>query len=75
MKYIIFSVKDELTGEFGNPHIRDERVEAREFNYAMTQDPFSQDKTLYRLGIYDTETGEITPKLEKYLEGKPHGKN
>lgn len=75
MKYPIFAMKDELAG-FGTPHIVvSAQVEERDFKYAMSKDPFSKDKSLWWIGTFDSETGEITPCMEKTLEGIPNGEN
>lgn len=73
MNYPIFAMKDELAG-FGTPHVViSQEVEERDFKYAMSKDPFATDKSLWWIGTFDTDTGEITPYMEKILEGKPNG--
>lgn len=60
----IFAIKDELAGTFGNLMVVNEKVAQRTFKWitAETEKPDCDDKHIYKLGMYDTETGQIMPQ-------------
>lgn len=60
--YELYAIKDELANTFGNIMVINPVVKERTFRW-MTQEmdeKDTEDKRLYLLGTYDTETGEIT---------------
>lgn len=60
----IYSIKDELAGTFSNLMVVNEKVAQRTFRWitAETEKPDCDDKRIYKLGMYDTETGQIMPQ-------------
>lgn len=59
----IYSIKDELAGTFGNLMVINPKVAKRTFHW-LTEETEKQDcddKRIYKLGEYDTETGQIVP--------------
>lgn len=69
----IIAIKDELAGTFGNLMVVNEKVAQRTFKWmtAESEKPDCDDKRIYKLGMYDTETGLIqsqTPKLVYNME-------
>ena len=60
----IYSIKDELAGTFGNLMVVNEKVAQRTFRWITTETekPDCDDKRIYKLGAYDTETGQIMPQ-------------
>lgn len=59
----IYAIKDELAASFGNLMVVNPKVAQRTFHW-MTQETEKadcEDKRIYQLGQYDTETGAITP--------------
>ena len=69
----IYSIKDELAGSFGNLMVINPKVTQRTFHW-LTEETEKQDcddKRIYKLGMYDTETGLIqsqTPELVYNME-------
>lgn len=65
----IFAIKDELAGTFGNLMVVNEKVAQRTFRWitAETEKPDCDDKRIYKLGMYDTETGQIVPQQPKLV--------
>lgn len=75
MKYSVYAMHDNVIG-WGSPHIAiNDEAEMRDFRNAMANDPNAADKQLYKVGQWDSETGELVGAKynEKLLEGKPHG--
>lgn len=69
----IVAIKDELAGTFGNLMVVNEKVAQRTFKWmtAESEKPDCDDKRIYKLGMYDTETGLIqsqTPELIYNME-------
>ena len=69
----IIAIKDELAGTFGNLMVVNEKVAQRTFKWitAESEKPDCDDKRIYKLGMYDTETGLIqsqTPELVYNME-------
>lgn len=69
----IYAIKDELAGTFGNLMVVNEKVAQRTFRWitAETEKPDCDDKRIYKLGMYDTETGAIAaqqPELVYNIE-------
>lgn len=60
----IYSIKDELAGTFGNLMVINPKVAQRTFHWLTeeTEKPDCDDKRIYKLGAYDTETGQIMPQ-------------
>lgn len=57
----IFTIKDELAGTFGNLMCINPKVKNRTFKWLTeeTEKSDCDDKRIYKLGTYDTETGLI----------------
>lgn len=85
MTFELYAIKDELAGTFGNIMVINPIVKERTFKW-MTQEMEKsdcEDKRVYHLGQYDTETGMITPctpelewnieQVKKNMEGKKDG--
>nr|CAI9750438.1 DNA binding protein [Microvirus sp.] len=79
----IFTIKDELAGTFGNLMCINPKVKNRTFRWLTeeTEKSDCDDKRIYKLGAYDSETGLIqsqTPELvynmeqEKKVMGEKH---
>ena len=79
----IFTIKDELAGTFGNLMCINPKVKNRTFKWLTeeTEKSDCDDKRIYKLGKYNTETGLIqsqTPELvynmeqEKKTMGEKH---
>lgn len=72
MKYPLFSIKDDLIG-FGTPFAADnDAVASRFFNQAISQPNsiYQLNKSqfnLYYVGIFDSETCEITDNNFRYI--------
>lgn len=69
----IYAIKDELAGTFGNLMIMNPKVVQRNFKWltAETEKADCDDKRIYKMGIYDNETGQIqsqTPELVYNME-------
>ena len=74
-KFFIVAVKDELTGSFLQPTFGETIAELeRIFKYQINNIDLwrcnSSDYTLYKLGVYDQETGEIISNLERLVNGR-----
>ena len=75
MKLNIYSVKDTVVGEMGNPfYLNNDEMAKRGFKQAIKNDQSQiginyTDMQLYRLGILDTVTGEIESKVEFMMNG------
>lgn len=71
MKYELYAIKDAITGLFGEPFTAlNVGAATRRFAYVCEKgEMVANDLLLYRIGIYDTDLGEITPKLEFIQNG------
>lgn len=74
-KFYIVSVKDELTGAFLQPTFGETLEELKRlFAYQVNKIDLwrynSSDYTLYCLGTFDQETGEIMPHIERLVNGR-----
>lgn len=60
----IYSIKDELAGTYGNLMVINPKVAQRTFHWLTeeTEKQDCEDKRIYKLGEYDTETGQIMPQ-------------
>ena len=79
MEYIMYSVKDELTGKFMNPMFI-ENIETadqqaiRQFrsnvnNIKLWKDN-PNDYSLFKVGIFDDESGAAASVIEKVISGR-----
>lgn len=65
----MYAIKDELAGTFGNIMVINAKVAQRTFHW-MTEETEKQDcddKRIYKLGMYNTETGEIAPQVPELI--------
>lgn len=74
-KFYMVSVKDELTGTFLQPNFGETIAELeRVFKYQINSIDLwrsnSSDFTLYKLAVFDQETGELKPCLERLVNGR-----
>lgn len=79
MKYVMYSVKDELTGKFMNPmFVEDEdhadQLAIRQFksnvnNIKLWKDN-PNDYSLFKVGIFDDEEGAAASVIEKVISGR-----
>ena len=75
MKLNIYSVKDTVVGEMGNPfYLNNDEMAKRSFKNAINQDGSQlsinyTDMQLYKLGVLDTVTGEIESNVEFIMNG------
>lgn len=74
-KFFIVAVKDELTGSFLQPTFGETIAELeRIFKYQINSIDLwrcnASDYTLYKLGVYNQESGEIIPNLERLVNGR-----
>lgn len=64
MKMILYSIKDKAAGTFG-PVVEavNDVVANRAYTQMIDKVPirYKADYVLHRIGIFDTETGEVTP--------------
>ncbi|WGL31321.1 nonstructural protein [Dipodfec virus UOA04_Rod_907] len=71
MKLKIYAIKDVVVGDHFNPfYLRNDEEAKRSFTNAM-QEPGAKnvkDMQLFRLGEFNTETGELTASYE-FLQG------
>lgn len=80
MLYSVYAVKDELVS-FGAPFISENDAAASRLILNAFNIPNSlystrpQDYTLYKIGTYDTESGELTPNVPKYITSCSNFKN
>lgn len=75
MKLYFYCVKDELANEFLLPGLfKDENLAKRSFKTEVCNNPLwkenSSDFSLFGLGTFDNETGEIVSKVEKIVGGR-----
>ena len=75
MKLEFYCVKDELANEFLLPGLfKDESLAKRSFKTEVCNNPLwkdnSSDFSLFKLGTFDNETGEIISKVEKIVGGR-----
>lgn len=73
--FFIASVKDELTGAFLQPTFGETIAELeRIFKYQINNIDLwrfnSSDYTLYKLGSFNQETGELIPCIERLVNGR-----
>ena len=71
----IYSVKDELSNEFMQPAlISNDDLAKRQFktqvNTITLWKENASDYSLYKIGSFNNETGEIIPKIEKIAGGR-----
>ena len=71
----IYAVKDELTNTFLQPTFAENDLEiTRIFAYQINNTPIWKDNpsdySLYKLGTFNEETGEIKSKIEKLTGGR-----
>lgn len=67
MIYPVYSYKDELIG-FGMPEVNiNDNVAIRDFREKMKKNTHAGDYSIFRIGSYDTDTGEFISKVE-FLE-------
>lgn len=75
MKLNIYSVKDVVVGEMGNPfYLNNDEMAKRSFKQAINNDQSQlainyTDMQLYKLGELDTVTGEIVSNVEFIMSG------
>lgn len=74
-KFFVVAVKDELTGTFLQPNFGEsiaalERIFKYQINSIDLWRSNASDYTLYKLGVFDQETGEITPTIERLVNGR-----
>lgn len=65
----MYAIKDELAGTFGNIMVINPKVTQRTFHW-LTEETEKQDcddKRIYKLGMYNTETGEIAPQVPELI--------
>lgn len=76
-KYVIAAVKDELAGENGTffkPAIEKDLIYIeRAFEYSVNHEAIMKDNasdfSLYKIGYFDDETGQIEPMYQKLVTG------
>lgn len=73
-KFYIISVKDELTGTFLQPTFGEnidalKRIFTTQINTIAIWKENASDFSLYQLGYFDQETGEIIPEVIKLVSG------
>lgn len=85
MTFELYAIKDELAGTFGNIMVINPIVKKRTFKWLTQEMEKSdcEDKRIYHLGQYDTETGMISPcmpelewnieQVKKDMEEKKNG--
>lgn len=66
MKFGLYCIKDTLAGSYGEPFCAQTPALAqRRFQYLADNSPMvCTDLQLYKIGEYDTDTGEIMPCVE-----------
>lgn len=75
MKLNIYTVKDVVVGEMGNPfYLNNDEMAKRSFKQAINNDQSQlainyTDMQLYKLGELDTVTGEIISNVEFIMNG------
>lgn len=70
MKYYLYSVKDSLAGVFFDIQIfQNDEVALRYFRGLCSESKIKQDLQFYKLGEYDTVTGEIVSNVDFLLGG------
>lgn len=65
----MYAIKDELAGTFGNIMVINPKVTQRTFHW-LTEETEKQDcddKRIYKLGMYNTETGEIAAQVPELV--------
>lgn len=65
----MYAIKDELAGTFSNIMEINPKVTQRTFRW-LTEETEKQDcddKRIYKLGMYNTETGEITAQVPELV--------
>lgn len=71
----LYAVKDELTQMYLQPaHFNSEDEAKRQFKSQINTIPLwkdnSSDFSLFRIGTYNNETGELTSNIEKIINGR-----
>lgn len=70
MIYPVYSYKDEMIG-FGTPTLNiNDNVAMRDFREAMKNNAHAGDYALYKIGMYDTDTGVLTSDITFLLRGE-----
>lgn len=76
MKLNIYAVKDTVVGEMGNPfYLNNDEMAKRSFKNAINNGTDIQlklnyaDTQLYKIGTWDTVTGEIESNVEFIMNG------
>lgn len=74
MNFKVYAVKDELSEQFLTPiFVEKEEQAKRSFTWQINNTPIwddnASDFSLYRLGYFNSETGDLTPSLEKVVSG------
>ena len=65
----MYAIKDELAGTFGNIMVISPKVTQRTFHW-LTEETEKQDcddKRIYKLDMYNSETGEIAPQVPELV--------
>lgn len=74
-KFFVVAVKDELTGTFLQPNFGETIAELeRVFKYQINSIDLwkfnCSDYTLYKLGTFNQDTGELNPCIERLVNGR-----
>lgn len=64
MTYFIFAIRDTVAGTFGAPFLQvNQECGKREFLVRTADSKIKGDLSLYCVGVFNVETGEIVPEL------------
>ena len=65
MKYLMFAIKDTVTGEFSSPRLAHNDTDVlRQFNMLTNKVENASDYQCYHVGIFDTELGVVDPIVD-----------
>lgn len=65
MKYLIFSIKDIVTGEFSAPRLAHNDADVlRQFSLLTNKVENASDYQCFHIGLYDTELGVVEPIID-----------
>lgn len=69
MKFLVFSVKDVVSGQFSDLKLFNNKdVALRWYNGLLKESQIAKDLQLYQIGIFDVEKGDFVSKFE-FVQG------
>lgn len=70
MRYGLYSIKDNVTGKYGDIYIAiNENQAVRQFDLICSKSDFAKDLSLFALGNYNLDTGVIESSVDFIKNG------